>query len=185
MGKPGCACARAPCGANANSQANRKAIAALRLLRIDALEVIEHEASLLRRQPAELVPVRHGELRRRLAAGRRVRRREQLGAGRGLRLALAIVLAFVALERPPGIEHPAEQPLLPVDDVRIQRAAFQRLRELPRLLRQFVGPPRSILVTHLLERRRHFALLAAKLARLLTPLLIELRARPWDQLRGL
>jgi len=70
------------------------------------------------------------------------------------------------------------QLLLPVDHVRVQRPAFQRLCELTRLLRQLVGPARPILVTHLVERRGDLALLTPELPRLFAPLLIELRANP-------
>src|SRR5215207_2436573 len=91
--------ARTGTGASANPHAIERANAALRLLRIDALEVIEHEAPLLRRQPAEIVPVRRREPRGRLSIDRAVRRQEQLEAGCGLRLTLAVVLTLVALQR--------------------------------------------------------------------------------------
>src|SRR5215216_3598647 len=111
IGIPDCACARTGTGASANPHAIERANAALRLLRIDALEVIEHEAPLLRRQPAEVVPVRRREPRGRLPIDRAVRRQEQLEAGCGLRLTLAVVLTLVALQRPTRVEHATEQPL--------------------------------------------------------------------------
>src|SRR5215216_842317 len=123
IGIPGCACACSTAGASATPHAIEMANAALRLLRIDALEVIEHEAPLLRRQPAEIIPVRRCEPRGSLSVRCSVRRKEQLRARRRLRLALPIVLALVALERPSRIEHAAEQALLTVDDVRIDAAA--------------------------------------------------------------
>src|SRR6186713_1115479 len=97
IGIPGCACACSTAGASANPHAIETANAALRLLRIDALEVIEHEAPLLRRQPAEIVPVRRREPRGSLSVRGGVRRQEQLRAGRRFRLALAVVLALVTL----------------------------------------------------------------------------------------
>src|SRR5687767_9076734 len=107
MGIPGCACARTGLDASANPHAtvSTDANAALRLLRIDALEVVEHEAPLLRREPAEVVPVRCREPRRGLATRRAVRRQEELRSSARLRLALAGVIALVALERPAGIQH--------------------------------------------------------------------------------
>src|SRR5688572_6736708 len=187
MGIPGCACARTGIGASANphATASSDANAALRLLRIDALEVIEHEAPLLRRQPAEVVPVGCGKPRSRLAVRRRVRRQEQLFARRRLGLALPGVVTLVALERAAGVEHATEQPLLSIDHVRIERAGLQRLRELPRFLCKLLGPPGAILVAHVVERRRDFALLPSDLARLLATLLVELSARPRNQLGGL
>src|SRR5688500_18095917 len=187
MGIPGCACARTGPDASANphATASTDANAALRLLRIDALEVIEHEAPLLRRQPAEIVPVRRREPRRCLSVRRGVRRQEQLRAGRRLRLALPVVFALVTLERPSRVEHAAEQSLLTVNDVRIDAAALERLRELPRFLREFLGAARTILIAHLVERRCDLALLTAELARLLTTLLVELRPRSRDQICGL
>src|SRR5688572_12491251 len=126
MGIPGCACARTGPDASANPHATASTDAnpALRLLRIDALEVVEHETPLLRREPAEVVPVRRGEPRRGLAIRCAVRRHEQLRPGARLRLALTGVVALVALERPAGIQHPTEQPLLPVHDVGVDTAAL-------------------------------------------------------------
>src|SRR5688572_21265635 len=159
IGIPGCACARTDHGASAVPNAIEKANAALRLLRIDALEVIEHESPLLRRQPAEIVPVRRREPRRRLPVRRRVRWQEQVVARGRLRLALAVVLALIALERAPRVEHPTEQPLLPVDHVRIDATALQRLRQLPRFLRELLRSASAILIAHLVERRRDLTLL--------------------------
>src|SRR5688500_10462202 len=192
MGRPGCACARARCGASAITAIGSASAACrtlrsapLRFLRIDALEVIEHETPLFRRQPAQIVPVRRGEPRCRLAVGVRVRWHEQLDSRRRLRFTLSRVLAFVTLERPTGVQHTPEQPLLAVDHVRIERAALERMRELSRFLRELLGAAGLVVIAHLLERRSDFALLATELACLLASLLIELSARPWDELRRL
>src|SRR5215207_4208086 len=134
----GCVCARATAGASAITDATENANAALRLLRIDALEVVEHEAPLLRRQPAEVIPVRRREPRRGLAVRGSVRRQEQLVAGRRLCFALAGVLSLVAFQRTPGIEHATEQPLLTFDHVRVDRATLECLCQLARLLGQLL-----------------------------------------------
>ena len=73
--------------------------------------------------------------------------------------------------------YPAEQPLLPVDHVRIHRTALQRLRELRRFLGQLLGSPGLVLIAHLVQRRGDVALLATAGAPARAPL-IELRTRP-------
>src|SRR5688572_9958638 len=149
MGRLDSACARAGTGASAitaigNVSATRRTLRsdALRLLRIDALEVIEHQPPLFGREPAEVVPARRREPRCRLPVRRRVRRHEQIDPGRRLRFTLPGVFALVTLQRPAGIEHSPEQTLLPVDHVRIERTALEGMGELPRLLGQLVGAPR-------------------------------------------
>jgi hypothetical protein len=96
-----------------------------------------------------------------------------------------VSFALVALERPSRVEHAAEQSLLTVNDVRIDAAALERLRELPCFLRELLGAPGTILIAHLVERRRDHRAAAAELTRLFTTLLVELRAPARNQLRGL
>src|SRR5207302_6463536 len=129
---------RAETDVNARQRARRRT---LRPLGIDALEILEHHAALLGRQPAEVGPRRELEFRCRLAADR-PRWREDLGSGGGACLALPLLVPLVLFQRTPGIEHAPEQPLLALEHVAIHLSLLEGLRELPGLLRQLVGLPR-------------------------------------------
>src|SRR5438093_1841015 len=108
----------------------------LRLLLIDALEIVEDRAAFVRCEPAELVPVWLPESTRALSRRVGVRGRESLISGRGLRLAFVAVLTLVLLERTAGIEQPAEQLLLPREGSAVDTPSLERFGELTRFLRQ-------------------------------------------------
>src|SRR5690349_2258913 len=114
----------------------RFALSPLRLLLIYALEVIENRAPLVGGEAAKLVPVRLPELRRILARGIGVRRRELFVPFGGTRFPLVAVLTLILLERASGVEQSSEELLLPGERGTIDAATLHRVGELACLLRQ-------------------------------------------------
>src|SRR5689334_5458651 len=135
------------------------ALCSLRLLFIDALEIIEDRATLVGGEAAELVPIRLAELRSVLPRRVRVRRRELLVALRRLGLALVVVVALVLLQRAARVEQPTEELLLPSERRSVDAAALERVRELPCLLRELRGAIAAGTLTHLVQLLRDAALL--------------------------
>src|SRR5689334_21319227 len=97
----------------------------------EAAEVVHDQSPLLGRKLLQLLPGRDpkaivlpGEL---FAQGRR-QMNAVVGGGHALPLFLRILLA--ALQRATGVEHPAEESLLALDDLAVDRAGFQLLRQI-------------------------------------------------------
>src|SRR5438552_18470607 len=80
----------------------------LRIRRIDPLEILQDRAPLVGAQPAQLFPCRLAELQRGPACGARVVGLELVACLCRFGLALVRVVALLFLERPAGIEQPAE-----------------------------------------------------------------------------
>src|SRR5689334_17734241 len=108
--------------------------AALRIPRIDFLEVLQNRAPFVRRETAQLVPRRLAELHRGLARRIGVVRVELVARLGRRRLALARVLALVLLQRPAGVEQPPKELLLARQRGRVEPSAVERLGELLRFL---------------------------------------------------
>src|SRR5512142_34127 len=101
-----------------------RSCAALRILCIDALEVLQNSAPFVGAQSAQLFPRRLAELRARAAGGVRIVRLEFVPALRRRRLALVRVLAFVFLQRVAGVEQATEELLLARDRGGVETAAL-------------------------------------------------------------
>src|SRR6478672_118833 len=145
-------------------------------------EVIDHRAPLLGAQPAQLFPRRLAPATRRGARGIGRTRREQLDARGRRRFTLALVALFT-LERPAGVEHPAQQLLLSFLRRLVHPAALERLGEPPRLGGERVGATGAVGVTELLERTRHLSLLSRERSGLRAPR--PARARHLEEVRRL
>src|SRR5213075_2316433 len=97
------------------------------LLGIDALEVLEDRATLVRRESTQLVPCRLAEPRRGAPARVVGSRIESRVARRRLGFALVVVFALFLLERAPCVQQPTEQLLLPRHGARVHLRLVQRL----------------------------------------------------------
>src|SRR5438046_4555778 len=124
---------RALCAATSN---NPRTANSARLGRIQPPEILEHEPSLLRREPGQLFPrgiAQPGTRARR--AGFEQRREVHAVAGGGATGALFVFVGLTSRQGPAGVEQPAVQPLLALDRLLVETARVQLARQLARLLR--------------------------------------------------
>src|SRR5687768_13479712 len=117
---------------------------------VDAREVVEDRAPLVRGQSAQLLPRRGTELDRRPRvdlAGRG----EHIGSGCRRRLTPTGIVALFLLEGAARVEQTTEELLLARQRARIEPAVVQRLGELPRLTGELRGAITPRRVADLLE----------------------------------
>src|SRR5688572_12825146 len=141
------------------------AIAARRLrlaATVDPLEILDHRAALFGCEAAQLVPRRLPELHG-IAPACISLRRHALSPLRRLRLALAVLVALILLQRPTRVEHAAEELLLSLDRRRIDASGVERLRDALRLACEILRLPGHI--AEPAEVARDTALLLRELAR--------------------
>src|SRR5256884_2706080 len=125
---------RALCAGTSNSP---RTASSARLGRIQSPEILEHEPSLLRREPGQLVPRGIAQPGTRAGrAGSEQRREVHAVAGGGATGALFVFVGLGPREGPAGVEQPAVQPLLTLDRLLVETARVQLARQLARLLRQ-------------------------------------------------
>src|SRR5207237_879628 len=141
---------------------------------IEPAEVVQHQPTLFRGEPLQLVP-------RGVAEPRARPRRSGLERGgdvdavscRRPAHALIVLVRLLVRERAAGIEQPVVQALLPLDRPLVQAAGFELAGELPGLLRERAGGGADALRLHPLEllgeralpRRQSAQLLQDRLAR--------------------
>src|SRR5689334_21259360 len=131
----------------------------MRLGRIQSAEVVEHEATLFRREALQLVP-------RGVAKPRPRSRRSGLERGgdvnavarRRLAHPLLVLVRLVVRERAAGVEQPVVQALLPLDRALIEAPRLELTGELSRLLCQRARSGAQPLRLHPLELLRQGAL---------------------------
>src|SRR5438094_3965667 len=140
-------CAKSSPTPNAKRTTHR----ALRLLFIDAVEVVADRPALVGGQTAQLVPVRLAELRRALSCRICIRRRELFVPLRRPRFALVAVLALVLLERAAGIKDASEELLLSGERRTVDASSLERVGDLTRFLCQLCGAIAAGAFSHLVE----------------------------------
>ena len=107
-------------------------------------EILRYQATLFGRKPLKLVPARQpdGFPQEPVPEGGG---KQDLSQAGGLSLAFLLLVFFVTLEGPSGVEHPAEQPLLAGYDVAIEPAPFELAGQLAGLIAQRAGISKSFL----------------------------------------
>ena len=134
----------------------------------EATEIVDHDTALGGRQPLQFLPARHLQPAVGILEPRAQRRRQQhaVAIGSGA-LPLLLLVLLLALQRPPGIEHAAEQLFLPLHRLPVEPASLQPLRQLLGLVGHLAGAGHVALAAQLLQLLRQRALLRRQLLQLL------------------
>src|SRR5437764_5448084 len=122
----------------------RRKSASLRLVFIQPEEVFQHQAPLLGRQSAQLVPRGITKLGTRSGRARKERARDvDAIAGRGAAGALLLIVWLLAGETAAGVDQFAIELLLPIEGAPVQPSRFELARQLAGFLGQSAGraPP--------------------------------------------
>src|SRR2546430_1629308 len=147
------ACPRiTPPGASASARPTATPVTTLLLRGIEPAEVIEHQATLFRRESLQLIP-------RGVAKPRTCPCRSGLERGgnvdavarRGPALTLLVLVRLVVREGTAGIEQAVVQALLTLDRPLVEPPGLELAGQLPRLLRQRTGRRADTLRLHALE----------------------------------